>query len=84
MEAKQPSFAEFTYKSRITDFLKVLPGDSQKALDEARVALGTKAIIGTHSEVFHCDEVLATTMLLYTQSYADSAIIRTRSQDVLD
>ena len=83
MEAKQPSFAEFTYKSRITDFLKVLPGDTQKALDEAR-ALGTKGIIGTHSEVFHCDEVLATTMLLYTQSYADSAIIRTRNQDVLD
>ena len=52
-------------------------------MDEAR-ALGTKGIIGTHSEVFHCDEVLATTMLLYTQSYADSAIIRTRNQDVLD
>ena len=52
-------------------------------MDDAR-ALGTKGIIGTHSEVFHCDEVLATTMLLYTQSYADSAIIRTRNQDVLD
>ena len=34
--------------------------------------------------MFHCDEVLATTMLLYTADYQNSAIIRTRNQEVLD
>lgn len=41
-------------------------------------------MIGTHSEVFHCDEVLATTMLLYTDRFRDAAIVRTRNDAVLD
>ena len=41
-------------------------------------------LIGTHSEVFHCDEVLATTMLLYTSRYRNAAIVRSRDQQVLD
>ena len=40
--------------------------------------------MGTHSEVFHCDEVLATTMLRYTKEYQYAALVRTRNQDVLD
>lgn len=41
-------------------------------------------LIGTHSEVFHCDEVLATTMLLYTNRFRNAAIVRSRDQQVLD
>ena len=39
----------------------------------------TKKFIGTHSDAFHCDEVLATTLLLYTNQYKNSVIIRTRN-----
>jgi hypothetical protein len=84
LSSHQPTFTEFTYTSRIRDSLKVLPGDQQKVLDEARASGVVKTIIGTHSEVFHCDEVLATTMLLYTKAYEESCIMRTRNQDVLD
>ena len=43
-----------------------------------------KRVIGTHSDTFHCDEVLACTMLLYTDQYKDCAIVRTRDQEVLN
>jgi len=36
------------------------------------------AVIGTHCDAFHCDEVLACTMLLYTEQYANPLIVRTR------
>uniref|UniRef100_A0A6M2DKM9 Uncharacterized protein n=1 Tax=Xenopsylla cheopis TaxID=163159 RepID=A0A6M2DKM9_XENCH len=39
--------------------------------------------IGTHSEVFHCDEVLACFMLLQLDEFANSRIIRTREQRLL-
>ncbi len=41
-------------------------------------------VIGTHSDTFHCDEVLACTMLLYTKQYANPLIVRTRDQEVLN
>ena len=46
-------------------------------------------IIGVHSGVFHCDEVLATTLLLYTLEYGKTEsnqpiIIRTRNDAILD
>ena len=44
----------------------------------------TKKLIGTHSDTFHCDEVLATTMLLYTDAYKDSLIVRTRQENIFD
>ena len=34
--------------------------------------------------MFHCDEVMATTMLLYTKEYANAAIVRTRNDQLLD
>jgi hypothetical protein len=61
----------------VKESLKVLPGETLKALEDAR-KLAPK-IIGTHSEVFHCDEVLASTMLLYTKDFSDSVILRTRN-----
>ena len=42
------------------------------------------SVIGTHSDSFHCDEVLACTMLLYTDKYVNPLIVRTRDQSVLD
>lgn len=42
-----------------------------------------KVIIGTHSGVFHCDEVLACFMLKQLPHYKDAEIIRTRDPNVL-
>jgi len=41
-------------------------------------------VICTHSDAFHCDEVLASVMLLYTNAYRHSMIVRTRDQAVID
>lgn len=41
-----------------------------------------KVIIGTHSGVFHCDEVLACFMLKQLPHYKDAEIIRTRDPNV--
>ena len=41
-------------------------------------------LIGTHSDCFHCDEVLATTLMLRTKEFENSIIVRTRDQTVLD
>jgi uncharacterized UPF0160 family protein len=41
-------------------------------------------VIGTHSDTFHCDEVLACTMLLYTDHFYNPVIVRTRDQEVLN
>jgi len=40
-------------------------------------------VIGTHSQVFHCDEVLATCLLRYTSTYKDAVIFRTRNEELL-
>ena len=74
---------EFKFNSRITEHLRVLPGDNIKLWEETKASITGKTI-GTHSEVFHCDEVLATTMLLHTKEYKDAVIVRTRNQEVLD
>jgi len=39
-------------------------------------------VIGTHSDAFHCDEVLATTLLRYTRQYSNSLIVRSRDETV--
>lgn len=39
--------------------------------------------IGTHDGCFHCDEVLACSMLKRLPEYRDAQIIRTRNADIL-
>ena len=41
-------------------------------------------MLGTHSDVFHADEALASILLLNTREYANAVIIRTRNQQILD
>jgi len=57
--------------------------EDREAYEKIR-AETTKKIIGTHSDNFHCDEVLATVLLLQTRLYADSIIVRTRQDDLFD
>ena len=39
--------------------------------------------IGTHNGAFHCDEVLACSMLKMLPEYNDAEIIRTRAENIL-
>ena len=44
----------------------------------------SKTLIGTHSGAFHCDEVFASQMLLKTNKFANSIIVRTRDQEIIE
>lgn len=44
----------------------------------------SKTVIGTHSDSFHCDEVTAIAMLLYTEAFKNSIIVRTRVDSCFD
>ena len=57
----------------------MIHGDDSEAVEKLRTSETKPKLIGTHSEMFHCDEVMATTMLLYTKEYANAAIVRTRN-----
>ena len=71
------------YTSKITDDLRVMGTEDMEEFEKVKAESG-KTLIGTHSDSFHCDEVLATTMLLYTDAYKSSVIVRTRQEDVFD
>lgn len=65
---KQPLvFPELTedleFTSRVTDDLLVMGTEDMDKFNQVK-AETTKKLIGTHSDSFHCDEVLATVMLL--------------------
>jgi uncharacterized UPF0160 family protein len=50
-------------------------------LEDQKVVFADRISIGTHSGAFHCDEVLACSMLLYTEAYGSKKplIVRTRN-----
>lgn len=54
---------DLEYQSKITDDLVVMGTEDMEAFEKVK-AETTKKLIGTHSDSFHCDEVLATAMLL--------------------
>lgn len=68
-------FEEKDYFAENSDF-KVL-------LDSPKEERKERKVIGTHSQVFHCDEVLATCLLRYTSAYKDAVIFRTRNEELL-
>ena len=75
---------DLEFESKVTDDLDVMGTQDmeafEKVLQEAKSQ--GKTIIGTHSDSFHCDEVVATVMLRYTEEFKDSIIVRTRVDDV--
>ena len=85
VEPAKKEFTELSYKSKVTPEFVIASADNLKQLEDLRARLGpgTK-IMGTHSEAFHCDEVLASAMLRYTKEYEHAALVRTRAQEVLD
>ena len=79
------SSEELKYTSKVLPDLIVIGADDIEKFQQLKNdPLRTKKLIGTHSEIFHCDEVLAVTMLLYTKEFSDSIIIRTRNKEVLN
>jgi hypothetical protein len=68
----------------VTRELKVLPADDIELFNQVKNDKNRKQkLIGTHNDNFHCDEVLATVLLLYTNEFSDSIIYRTRNEEVL-
>lgn len=54
---------ELEYRSMVQEDLLVMGTENMEKFDKLK-AETTKKLIGTHSDTFHCDEVLATAMLL--------------------
>ena len=75
--------SDLKYTSKITDALTVLGSTNPETLNQVKQKF-KGCVIGTHSDTFHCDEVLACTMLLYTDNFSNSVIVRTRDQEVLN
>lgn len=76
------------YKSRVTKELRVVGTEDKQAfvtnyLNNNELRSEFK-LVGTHSDCFHCDEVLATSLLQYTKEFSKSIIVRTRDQEILD
>jgi len=46
--------------------------------------MSSSPTIGTHDGIFHCDEVLACAMLKHLPNYANSTVIRTRDESILE
>ena len=82
-QPKRNKFNPDSYSSVITDSLTVFETESVDEFKE-RFEPRDYKLIGTHSGAFHCDEVLATTMLLWTNEFQNSAIVRTRNTEILD
>ena len=61
------------YTSKITDDLVVIGTENKADFSEKYLkneGLRSKMkLVGTHSDCFHCDEVMATSLLLYTQEF---------------
>ena len=83
-------FLSDDYNSKITDSLEVIDVDSTNKKQFIKdylknINLRSKyKLIGTHADIFHCSEVMATLMLLYTKQYSKSIIVRTQDKDVFD
>jgi len=76
---------EFT--SKITDDLTVVGTENKESFTNTYLQGMMRQdfkLIGTHSGAFHCDEALATSLLLRTQEFAKSIIVRSRDQELLD
>lgn len=76
------------YESVVTDSLQVVGTEDKEAflrdyLNNQELRKEYK-LIGTHSGAFHCDEVMASTILLRTQEFKKSIIVRSRDQDILE
>ena len=71
------------YTSKITNDLRVMDTDDMEAFEKVRAEPGV-TLIGTRADHFHCDEALSMVMLLYTDKYKNSVIIRTIQEDVFD
>ena len=74
---------ELKYTSRVKDALTVMGSTDAEQLNGLKSKFAGQ-VIGTHCDAFHCDEVTACTMLLYTNKYVEPLIVRTRDQSVLD
>ena len=72
----------------VTDSLQVVGTEDKETflkdyLNNAELRKEYK-LMGTHSGAFHCDEVMASCLLLRTKEFKKSIIVRTRDQGILE
>ena len=75
------------YNSVVTPELQVIGTENKEAFTSNFLTMAIRneyKLIGTHSDSFHSDEVLATSLLLRTKEFSKSIIVRTRDQEILD
>ena len=74
------------FKSVITDNLQVVGTENKDTFENTYLGTVRESfkLIGTHSGAFHCDEALATSLLLRTEEFKKSIIVRSRDQPMLD
>ena len=69
------------YRSVVTPELEVVGTENKEEFANKYLQPTVRQefkLIGTHSDSFHCDEVLATSMLLRTNEFSRSIIVRSR------
>ena len=81
-------YAMDEYTSRVTPQLQIVGTEDKEQFTknflENQELRSKYKLLGTHSETFHCDEVMATALLQYTKEFENSIIVRTRDQTILD
>ena len=88
-DASAPAFIDIDdYESVVTDSLQIVGTEDREAflrdyLNNEELRKEYK-LMGTHSGAFHCDEVMASTLLLRTEEFKKSIIVRTRDQEILE
>jgi len=76
------------YTSVVTSDLQVIGTENKEAF--LKDVMNNKELrskyrlMGTHSGTFHCDEVMASVLMLRTEEFKNSIIVRTREQDILE
>lgn len=91
MQQKTNSYMPFVWPKKVprNEEFAVVTVDDEKALNEAlakhpAAAGKPSTLFGTHSGVFHCDEVMASVLLKYAKVLVPPAvIIRTRNEELL-
>jgi len=79
VQQSHQAYKDLPYTSKVTPELLIAGTQKLDDFTKFRETLGEKLIIGTHSDKFHCDEVLACSMLLWTKQFKCPVIVRTRN-----
>jgi len=64
------------------DKISVLTTEKPQEVEDLLTPESKQKLIGTHSGVFHCDEVMACSLLKYSNEFSNGIIVRSRNDDI--